>query len=205
MTKAHTDPRVDAKIEAAAAFAQPILRHVRALVHKACPAAEETIKWSMPCFTHHGILCMMASFKAHCAVVFWHDGMKAVLGADGEKAGDAMGSMGRITNMADLPSDAAMIRYIKQAAVLNASGTPARAKAKSKPKSADVVPAELVAALKKNAKAAATFAKFSPSNRREYIEWISEAKREETKAKRLATTLEWLAEGKSRNWKYADC
>lgn len=205
MKKAHTDPRVDAKIEAAAVFAQPILRHVRALVHKACPEAEETIKWSMPCFTYHGILCMMAPFKAHCAVVFWHDGMKTVLGADGEKSDDAMGSLGRITSMADLPRDAAMIRYIKQAAVLNASGVPARAKAKQKPKSADVVPAELAAALKKNSAAAATFNGLSPSGRRDYIEWITEAKREETKAKRLATTLEWLAEGKSRNWKYEAC
>ena len=205
MKKAHTDPRVDAKIAAAAAFAQPILRHVRALVHKACPEAEETIKWNMPCFEHRGILCMMAPFKTHCAVVFWHRGMKAVLGADGAKADDAMGSLGRITCMADLPSDAAMLRYIKEAAALNVSGAPARVKAKLKPKSADVVPAELAGALKKNSKAAATFNGLSPSGRRDYSEWITEAKREETRSKRLATTLEWLAEGKARNWKYERC
>jgi uncharacterized protein YdeI (YjbR/CyaY-like superfamily) len=206
MKKAHADPRIDAKIAAAAPFAQPILKHLRALVHKACPEVVETIKWGMPSFTLNGeILCIVGDFKGHCAFVFWHKDMKAVLGAAGEKAESAMGSLGKITSLADLPGDAAMIRYLKKAAEFNASGSPARDRPKAKPKSADKVPAELVAALKKNRVAAATFDKISPSHRREYIEWISEAKREETKAKRVATTLEWLSEGKSRNWKYENC
>jgi uncharacterized protein YdeI (YjbR/CyaY-like superfamily) len=198
------DPRIDAYIAKSAEFARPILTHLRQLVHEGCPEAEETIKWGMPFFTHHGILCMMAAFKAHCAFGFWHRGMKAVISQEGGKAEEAMGNVGRITSLADLPSDRDMLRYIRHAAELNASGVPARAKKATKPK-ALTVPADLGAALKKNKAAAATFEKFSHTNRKDYIEWITEAKREETRAKRLATTVEWLAEGKTRNWKYADC
>lgn len=204
--KPQTDPRVDAYIAKSAAFAQPILKHLRALVHEAIPDIEETIKWSMPSFGRAGgIVCHVAAFKAHCALGFWHQGMAAVIGDHGSKADEAMGSFGRITSLADLPSDKTMLGYFKQAAKLGESDVPARPKPKAKPKSTTVAPDDLAAALKKNKAAAATFEKFSPSHRREYIEWITEAKRPETREKRLATTLEWLAEGKSRNWKYAAC
>jgi len=197
------DRRIDAYIAKSAGFARPILRHLRALVHEACPEAEETIKWGMPSFTHHGILCGLAAFKAHCTFGFWRQGMTAVIGRDGGKAEQAMGSMGRITRLADLPDDRSMRRYIRQAAKLNEAGGPARPK--PKPRKPLPVPADLAGALRKNAAAAKTFAIFSPSNRREYIEWITEAKRDETRQRRLATTLEWLAAGKARNWKYANC
>lgn len=198
------DPRVDAYIEKSEEFARPILRHLRALVHQACPDVEETIKWGMPFFTHHGTLCMMAAFKAHCAFGFWHHGMKGVISDAGGKAEEAMGSMGRITSLADLPAKAEMLRYIRHAAKLNATGVPSRPAVQKKPRKL-AVPPDLKAALTKNKKAAATFEKFSYSHRKEYVEWITEAKRPETRTKRLATTLEWLAEGKTRNWKYANC
>jgi uncharacterized protein YdeI (YjbR/CyaY-like superfamily) len=201
--KTSTDPRVDAYIAKSAGFAQPVLRHLRALVHQACPAAEETIKWGMPSFTHHGILCGMAGFKAHCTFGFWRRGMTDVIGGDGGKAEQAMGSLGRITRRADLPTDRAMLGYIRQAAKLNEAGGPARPK--PKPTKALPVPSDLAGALKQQAAAAKTFADFSPSARREYIEWITEAKRPETRQQRLATTLEWLAAGKKRNWKYENC
>lgn len=198
------DPRIDALIAKAAPFAQPILTHLRALVHRACPDVTETIKWSHASFETHGrLMCGMAAFKAHCTFGFFHQEMEKQLAADGARTGDAMGSLGRITSLDDLPSDAALVKYIKQAAKLNASGAPARPKAKPKP--ALPVPKDLAAALAKNKAAAATFEKFSPSHRRGYIEWITEAKREETRESRLATTLEWLAEGKPRNWKYMNC
>ena len=198
------DSRVDAYIAKSADFAQPILTHLRKVVHAACPAATETIKWGFPNFEYHGrLLCSMAAFKAHCAFGFWHRGMEAILAADGAKAETAMGSLGRIASVADLPGEKTMARYIREAAKLNESGTAARPAAK--PRRALAVPADLAAALKKNKVAAATFEKFSASHRRDYIEWITEAKREETRGKRLATTLEWLAEGKSRNWKYENC
>ncbi len=197
------DPRIDAYIAKSAPFAQPILRHLRSLVHRACPEATETIKWSMPFFEHHGLLCHLAAFKAHCTFGFWHQGMNDVLGRDASKADEAMGSLGRIGSLADLPGDAVMTRYLKHAAKLNESGTPARPAGKPKP--ALAVPADLAAALKKNPAAAATWEKFPPSHRRDYIEWIIEAKRPATRATRLATTLEWLAEGKPRNWKYQNC
>lgn len=198
-----TDPRIDAYIAKSAEFAQPILRHLRALVHAACPAAEETIKWGMPSFTYHGILCGLAGFKAHCTFGFWHQGTTKIIRQAGGKAEEAMGSLGRITSRADLPSDREMMGYIRQAAKLNESGAPARPK--PKPKKPLPMPADLAAALKKNAKAAKIFADFSPSARREYIEWIIEAKRAETRSSRLETAVKWIAGGKKRNWKYENC
>lgn len=195
------DPRIDAYIARAAEFARPILQHLRTLVHTACPEAVETVKWRAPFFEYRGKpLCATLAFKAHCAFVFWHRGMKDVLGRDGAKADEAMGNLGRITRLADLPADKAMIRYVREAMKLTESGTPSRPPKtkKAEPK----VPTDLAAALKTNKVATITFKNFSPSHRREYIEWIEEAKRPETRAKRLATTLEWLTAGKGRNWQY---
>lgn len=196
------DARVDAYIARSADFAKPILEHIRLLVHTACPDVEETMKWSFPHFDYKGMMCNMAAFKKHCAFGFWKAGaMKDpdnILTATGA---EAMGHLGRITGLSDLPSDKIMIKYIKEAARLNDEGIAIQ---RNKPgsKKPPKTPSDLAAALKKNARARATFEAFSPSHRREYIEWIEEAKRPETRAKRIATTLKWLAEGKSRNWKY---
>jgi uncharacterized protein YdeI (YjbR/CyaY-like superfamily) len=204
--KNHTDPRIDAYIAKSADFAQPILEHLRALVHQACPQAEETLKWRMPSFMYGGqILCGMAAFKAHCTFGFWHKGMGSVLRADGHEAKNAMAAFGRVMSLKDLPGEKALIRYIRQAAKLNESDEPARPRPKSKAKAELPVPDGLAAALRKNKAAAANFKGFSPSCRREYVEWITEAKRDETRQKRIATAVEWLAEGKQRNWKYMNC
>ncbi len=194
------DLRVDAYIEKSAEFARPILRHLRALVHRACPEAIEDIKWNFPVFLHHGILCGIAGFKQHCTFGFWRGGMTAALKKDGFDGTGAMGHLGRITSLQDLPGDKILLRYIRQAAKLNEAGGPARPPPKPKP--AAKVPADLAAALRQNKKAAANFKNFSPAKRRDYIEWITEAKRPATRAQRLGTTLQWVAEGKSRNWKY---
>jgi uncharacterized protein YdeI (YjbR/CyaY-like superfamily) len=200
------DPRIDAYIARSAEFARPVLGHLRRLVHEGCPTAEETIKWGMPSFVHGGkILCGMAAFKGHCTFGFWHKRMNGVLGPDDSKSGEAMGSLGRITSLGDLPSDRRLLGYIRKAAKLNESDEPARPKAARRPTKPLPVPGDLSAALKKNRAAAAAFEKFSPSHRNEYVEWITEAKRDETRARRLATALEWLAEGKHRNWKYENC
>ncbi len=199
----NTDPRVDAYIAKSAEFARPILRHLRALVHEACPQAEETIKWRMPTFVHHGILCGMAAFKAHATFGFWRRGLTDEIAKTGVDADAAMGSLGRITSLKELPSDRAMLGYIRKAAKLNEAGAPARPK--PQPKAALPVPKDLAAALKQNAKAGKAFADFSPSARREYIEWITEAKRPETREVRLKTTIQWVASGKRRNWKYENC
>ena len=201
------DARIDAYIARSAPFAQPILRHLRELVHRACPEASETVKWSFPHFEYAGsLLCGISAFKAHCAVGFWHQGMEKVLGRYGANSADAMGSLGRITSLDDLPDDQTMLGFLREAVKLVDSGVPSRPKkVASGPKKELPVPTDLAAALKKNQRAAQTFATFSPSHRKEYIAWISEAKREETRAKRLATALEWLAAGKARNWKYQNC
>jgi hypothetical protein len=193
------DTRIDAYIAKAQPFAQPILRHLRAVVHDACPDVQETIKWGMPFFEYHGTLCHLASFKAHASFGFWKG--KLLLGAK-TKNTEAMGDFGRITSLGDLPPKARIKALVKQAMQLNESGVKRVAYRPTAKKPAVRTPKDLSEALKKNTKAAAAFNAFSPSHRREYIEWITEAKTAPTRAKRLATTLEWLAEGKARNWKY---
>lgn len=197
------DPRIDAYIARAAPFARPVLERLREMVHAGCPAVTETIKWGMPHFEYAGrILCSMAAFKAHCAFGFWHRGMADVVVPAATPG--AMGSFGRITSLRDLPDETTMTRYVRTAAQLNESGTPGRARAAGSANSAREValPADLAAALKRNARAAKTFGGFSPSHRKEYVAWIEGAKREATRQKRIATTLEWLAQGKRRDWKY---
>jgi uncharacterized protein YdeI (YjbR/CyaY-like superfamily) len=201
------DPRIDAYIAGAAPFARPILKHLRALVHRGCPDAIETMKWSMPHFEHAGkILCGMAAFKAHCTFHFWHQGMDKVVAGSGKAGEEAMGNFGRITRLEDLPDADTLLGFIRQAAKLNESGMPGRPRAAANGKAKELaVPADLAAVLKKNKAAGKVFAGFSPSHRKEYITWITAAKRELTRQKRLAATLEWLTEGKPRNWKYLDC
>lgn len=196
------DPRIDAYIAKSADFAQPILTHLRGVVHAACPDVVETLKWSMPSFTYGGkILAHMAAFKAHCAFGFWRG--EAVTGA--REGASAMGQFGRIETLKDLPSKAELAKMVKKAAALIDSGELPARKPKAAPKPPPEAPADLLAALKKNAAARKTYEAFPPGAQREYVEWIVEAKREDTRAKRLAQAVEWMAEGKKRNWKYENC
>jgi len=199
-----TDPRIDVYIEKSAEFAQPVMAHLRDLIHKACPQVSETLKWSMPSFEYKGILCGFAAFKNHCTFGFWKQTLMETDAFPKNKT--AMGSFGRITSLKDLPSDKVMIGLIHQAMELNEKGIKvARPKPSAAAKKDLVIPDDLVSALKKNKRAQAQFDKFSYSHRKEYIQWITEAKTEPTRNRRLATTIEWLAEGKSRNWKYENC
>jgi len=198
--------KVDAYIEKAAPFAQPVLEHLRELVHKACPDVEEAIKWSMPFFVYKGqILGNMAAFKAHCSFGLWGGEVSAVMRKDGVLSDDGMGKLGKITSLKDLPSDKAMLGYIKQAVAFVEDGGKTMQRKPTVAKAEPEVPAELSAALKKSKAASATFMAFSPSCRREYVEWIAEAKRPETRDKRVVQAVEWMAEGKQRNWKYQNC
>jgi uncharacterized protein YdeI (YjbR/CyaY-like superfamily) len=204
------NPKVDAYCAKVQPFAQPILAHLRELVHKACPQVEETIKWSRPFFQYRGaILCNMSAFKEHCSFGFWGEEIGAVLREAAVLKEGGMGSLGRITSVADLPSDKQMLGWIRQAAAFVDSGqytSPIAARHKVvKQKPSLNTPSEFKAALQRNKKAAAAFAAFSPSCKREYVEWIAEAKRQETRDKRIATAVEWIAEGKQRNWKYQNC
>ncbi|HEV8592038.1 MAG TPA: YdeI/OmpD-associated family protein [Pyrinomonadaceae bacterium] len=195
------DPRIDAYIEKSAEFAKPILVHIRQLVHKACPEIQETMKWSFPHFDNKGMVCSMASFNQHCAFGFWKQSLLEQDAFPAQKT--AMGSFGRIASLDDLPSDKEMIALIKQAVELNEKGI--KVETKKVEKKELVIPDYFTAALKKSQTARDAFEKFSYSHKKEYIEWITEAKTEATREKRIATTLEWLAEGKSRNWKYEKC
>jgi uncharacterized protein YdeI (YjbR/CyaY-like superfamily) len=197
------DNRVDAYIAKSADFAKPILTHLRELVHASCPEVEETMKWSFPNFMYKGMLCSMASFKEHCSFGFWKHSL--ILGEREGKAAEGAGSLGKITKLADLPPKKVLAGYIKDAMKLNETGIKKPAPPKKKVARELTVPDDLASALKKNAKAQAAFEGFSPSHKREYIEWITEAKTEATRTRRLETTLEWLAEGKPRNWKYMNC
>ena len=198
-----TDPRVDAYIESAAPFARPILTMLREAVHAACPDVVETIKWRMPFFMlGERIFANMAAFKQHCRFEFWRG--RDV--ADDGRGAETMGPFGRIENVADLPSQRELVRSIKEAAVAPPPAPVRESPGRKKvARPALAVPDELATALRGHPGAAAFFEKLPPGHRREYIEWIVEAKREATRARRVAQTLAWLAEGKSRNWKYEAC
>ena len=184
------DPRIDAYIDNAAEFAQPILGRLREIVHEACPEVEETLKWSAPSFLHAGgILCGMAAFKAHCVLGFWKAGLMQTPVRD------------RFESIDEVPSEAALVKLVKEAAALNEAGVKAP-RVKKAPKKPLAVPSYMLAAIKKNKKAHAAYDAFSPSCKREYVEWITDAKTDETRDRRLATAVAWMAEGKVRNWKY---
>jgi hypothetical protein len=205
------EPRVDLYIAKARPFAQPILIHSRELVHKACPGVVETIKWSRPFFEYKGaILGNMSAFKEHCSFGFWGEEIAAVLRDAKVLQPDAMGSLGRLTRVEDLPPNKQLLSLLRQATGFIDSGQytspiAARHKVVKAPAAAPVAPSEFIKVLKANKKASAAFAAFSPSCKREYVEWIADAKRPETRDKRIATAIEWIAEGKQRNWKYQNC
>ncbi len=202
---AKKDPRVDAYIEKAADFAKPVLKHLRKLIHEANPEVEETIKWGMPSFDYKGPFCSFAAFKQHAVFGFWKGTLikdpKNYLQERANQGGEAMGNLGRITGIKDLPPDKAIIDFVKQAKKLNDEGVKLPPKAKA-PKAAVVVPDDLKKGLARNKKAKEVFEAFSQSQQREYVEWLDEAKTEETRSKRLFTAIEWISEGKIRNWKY---
>jgi uncharacterized protein YdeI (YjbR/CyaY-like superfamily) len=195
------DPRIDAYIAASAAFARPLLERLREAVHDACPEVEETLKWRSPAFLYRGaILCGMAAFKQHVTFGFWKYSL--IETARPDRAGEAMGQFGRMTRPADLPGKRELRGYIRRAMELEDAGVKAPRSKSPRPKVSDRAPADLAAPLERDRRAMATWNAFSPSHRREYVEWITEAKRPETRAKRVAQALEWLAEGKPRNWRY---
>ena len=195
-----TDPRVDTYIVSRADFARPVLTHLRRLVHTACPDAAETMKWSMPHFTHRGaIICSFAAFKAHCAFGIWA-GREIVGDAAAE---GAMGQLGRIKSLADLPPDVDLISMV-QARVADIDAGVKRT-APVQPRAALEAPDDLVAALDLVPAARATFDAFPPGKRRDYVEWVVEAKRPETRSKRIGEAVSWMADGKARHWKYENC
>ncbi len=186
------DPRVDAYIAKSAEFAKPILNRIRKVVHAVCPDAMETIKWNSPFYERKGILIATPAFKKHCALIFWKG--KLFLGKEREK-------FRRIASLADLPGVKILTGFIRQAVALNESGIKAP-RPGPKLKMEVAAPDYFLAALKKNRKAIAAFENFSPSHKREYVKWITEAKREETRARRIRIAIEQMTRGKSRNWKY---
>ena len=201
---AKKEKKIDAYIARSADFAKPILNHIRDLVHKACPDVEEKMKWSMPFFDYKGeMLCHIASFKQHAVMGFWKASlMKDSILIENAKSETAMGHLGRITALKDLPSDKKIAVWIKEAMQLTDKGIKLPAKTKPADKKELVVPEYFTKALAKNKKAKQAFEDFAYSHKKEYVMWIAEAKTEETRNKRMATALEWLAEGKSRLWKY---
>lgn len=197
---AATNPGVDAYIAKSPDFAKPILIHLRKLARAACPDMEETLKWRMPHFVHKGIVFGMGAFKQHCMMHFWKGEL-----VFGKKANlDGMGHFGQIKALSDLPEKKLLLAHIKKAVALNESGIK-KTSTRSAPKKNLITPPDFLAALNKNKKARATFEDFSYSHKKEYLQWITEAKREETRAKRIKTTIQWLTLGKPRNWKYLNC
>ena len=205
------DSRIDDYIAKSRPFAQPLLNHLRKLVHKACPGVVETIKWSRPFFEYKGVIFgNMSAFKEHCSFGFWGEEITAVLNDARVLQPDAMGSLGRLTRIEDLPTNKQMHDLLGKAVSFIDSGQytspiAARHRVAKVPAPAVEAPPEFTRALKANKKASAAFAAFSPSCKREYVEWIAEAKRAETRDKRIITAIDWISEGKQRNWKYQKC
>jgi len=201
--------QVDAYIGKSAPFAQPILIYLRDLIHENAPGVEETIKWSRPFFLYHGIILgNISAFKEHCTLGLWGSEVADALRAEGVSSHEAMGTFGRITSIDDLPPRKKLAGYIRNAAKLIDEGTRTKSidrKPNRVAKPEAVVPEALTAALKKNKAASKQFEAMSPSCKHEYCDWIADAKRDETRNKRVATAIEWIAEGKSRNWKYEKC
>ena len=194
-----TDPRVDAYIAKSAPFARPILTHIRKAVHTGCPDVEETMKWRFPHFGYKGMLCSMASFKAHCAFGFWKGSLlKDSVGSASSDA--AMGQFGRITSIDDLPASKRLVALVREATALNDQGV--KVVRRETRKAAPIIPADFMKLLRGNKKALAAFIASSPSHQREYLDWFSEARTVETRERRMTLALEWIAEGKGRNWKY---
>lgn len=197
------DKRVDEYIKKAQPFAQPILKHLRELIHTANPDVEETIKWGMPSFEYKGPFMGFASFKQHAVLGFWKSALmkdpKGYLWERANKGGEAMGNFGKITSLDSLPPDKVIIDFIRQAKKLNDDGVKVVRERVDKPLE---VPGFLTAALKRNKAAKTTFEAFSTSKKRDYVEWLTGAKTDATREKRLDQAIEWMAEGKSRNWKY---
>ena len=192
------DPRIDAYIAKQKDFAKPIMKYLRDVIHEGCPDVEETLKWSSPSFMHHGLMCGFAGFKEHAIFGFW----KHTLLLKTKQGERAAGSYGRLTSMDDLPPKRVLLDLVKKAMVLNEKGTVAPRLRSMKAKKSIPMHASFKAALAKSKKAAAQFADFSPSKKLEYLEWIADAKADDTRARRVAQAVEWIAEGKSRNWKY---
>lgn len=192
------DERVDAYIAKSAEFAQPILTKLRDSLHDVCPDVEETVKWGMPAFMYHGLLCNMAAFKEHATFGFWKGSLVTETPADVK----AMGQFGRITKASDLPPKKEFARYVKRAMALNEQGATVKRPVKHTPKEIPPIPDYFMTAIQKNKKALAAYEAFSPSHQREYVEWITDAKTDATRDRRVAQAVEWMAEGKPRNWKY---
>jgi len=201
---AKKEKAIDAYISKSADFAKPILNHIRELVHKTCPDVEEKMKWSFPHFDYKGeMMCSMAAFKQHAVFGFWKASlMKDPVLVETAKSEVAMGHLGRLTSVKDLPADKKMIAWIKEAMLLNDKGIKLAAKPKAADKKELIIPDYFITALAKNKKAKQVFESFAFSHKKEYVQWITEAKTEDTRNKRMTTALEWLNEGKSRNWKY---
>lgn len=195
------DNRVDAYIAKSADFAKPILNHLRKLVHTGCADVEETIKWGMPSFDYKGPLCSMAAFKEHAVFGFWKAALMEDAGKMKNNQQNAMGHLGKIKSLADLPTDKLLLSRIKEAAKLNEDGVKLPPRKKTEKKDL-IIPDYFIKVLSKNKKALQAFDNFSPSHKKEYVEWITEAKTEETRNRRMETAIEWIADGKGRNWKY---
>ena len=209
MTTESYNPKVDTYIAKAQPFAEPILNHLRELVHKGCPDVEESIKWGMPFFEYRGeILCCMAAFKKHCRFGFWGKEIRVILREAKVTGMNGSGWFDRLANINELPADKQMVDFVRQAAAQIESGnytSPIAARNKKAKKPAVEISKEFAAVLRKNKKAKIVFAAFSPSCKREYVDWIADAKRPETRDKRIATAIEWISQGKRRHWKYQNC
>lgn len=203
MTTTIANPRVDAYLASSAEFARPIMTHLRELIHRRCPAVVEEIRWGIPHFDYAGdMMCVFAAHRAHCSFTFLKESIMSdprLQQNPGLPA--AKRYMGRLASLENLPRDGELIALIGEAMQLNEQGIKVAPRPPKPPAQLEIHP-EFSQALADNAAAQAIFDKQSPSFRKEYLVWINDAKTEATRSKRIAESLEWIAEGKRRFWKY---
>jgi len=200
-----SEPEVDAYAEGVEAFAKPILAHLRGLIRATCPEVVETLKWGIPHFDYRGeMMCIFAAYRSHCAFSFWKSALmsdprlKASIDLPASKR-----FMGKLRSLADLPVDAELTAWIREAMLLNEQGAKVAPRKTSAAPKIVVAPPAFVERLAASPSVKAMFESKSASFQKEYNVWIAEAKTEATRDKRINEALAWIAEGKGRFWKYA--
>lgn len=198
------DTRVDAYIAKQQPFAKEICTRVRAIVHEAAPDITEDIKWGHVAFMHKGIVCGLAAFKHHVVFHFWKASLLGGSHARRSTDDKTLEQLAKLKSVDELPSKSVIASLVKAAVKLNdgAVKVPKSPMAAKKTKAPLRTPPSLAKALARNAKAKSTYQGFSPSHKREYVEWICDAKSVETRDRRIEQALGWMSEGKPRNWKY---
>src|SRR5438270_1264994 len=168
---------------------RPILVRLRRIFRQASPKLEEAIKWGVPCYLFKGPVGGFAAYKQHVSWGLWKS--RALNDPEGLLGRGVSVMAGKITKVSEIPPAAKIIALIEQVIALNEAGI------KSPKPPEPELPADFAAAMKKAGKAARHYAAFTPARKWQYVNWVTQAKRAETRAKRIEIAVERIGEGKT--------